>query len=809
MKSQARVVVIGGGVVGCSVLYHLTRFGWTDVMLLERSELTSGSTWHAAGGMHTINGDPNVAKLQKYTVELYKEIEEYSGQDIGLHMTGGVMLAATEARFDWLQSIVAKGRYLDLDAHIISPTEAHELMPLLDPEQFVGALYDEVEGHLDPYGTTHAYAKSAKKNGATIQLHTMVKDLVQRNDGTWDVITDQGNVHAEHVVNAAGLWAREVGRMTGLELPVLAMEHMYLITEDMPEVIDFNERTGREMLHAVDFDGELYLRQERQGMLMGTYEKNCRPWSEHTTPWSFGHELLESDLDRITPELEVGFTHFPAFNSAGIKQIINGPFTFAPDGNPLVGPIPGKRNLWSACAVMAGFSQGGGVGLALANWMIDGDPGLDVFAMDIARFGDFATRRYTNAKVRENYSRRFSIRFPNEELPAGRPLKTSPLYDSMKAAGAQFTASHGLEVPLWFAPEGVEDAFSWRRSTDFDAVGNEVKAVRSSVGIIEISGFAKYSINGQDAATFLDRVLACKLPAANRMTLAPMLKHDGKLIGDFTLANLDGNGWFMVGSGIAEDYHMRWFKQQIGDGEDVCVRAYGTELMGVSIAGPHARDVLQAVTDESVSANDFAFMDLKEMSIGMASAVVGRVSFTGNLGYEIWVKPDVLHHVYSVLMSAGESFGIRPFGLRALNSMRLEKNYGGWAREYRPIYTPVEAELSRFVALDKPAEFIGKAAASCALDNDSSPMRLRTFVVDAHDADAIGDEPIYFNGKVCGWVTSGGYAHHTQRSIAMGYVPAEHANKKTGWEIELLGERLGAALQTEALFDSDTTMMRS
>jgi len=340
------------------------------------------------------------------------------------------------------------------------------------------------------------------------------------------------------VVNAAGLWAREVGRMSGVELPVLAMEHMYLITEDMQDVIDFNNATGKEMLHAVDFDGELYLRQERQGMLMGTYEKDCRPWSPKSTPWDFGHELLESDLDRITPELAVGFEHFPAFNDAGIKQIINGPFTFSPDGNPLIGPIPGRKNLWSACAVMAGFSQGGGVGLALANWMIEGDPGFDVFAMDIARFGNFATPAYTNAKVRENYSRRFSIRFPNEELPAARPLKTTPIYDVLKASGAQFSAAHGLEVPLWFAPDGVEEKFSWYRSTDFEAVGQEVAAVRSGVGLIEISGFAKYAIQGADAAQWLDTLLACQLPQPGRMTLAPMLKHDGRLIGDFTLANL-------------------------------------------------------------------------------------------------------------------------------------------------------------------------------------------------------------------------------------------------------------------------------
>ena len=809
MKSHTKVVVIGGGVVGCSVLYHLSKFGWTDAVLLERSELTSGSTWHAAGGMHTINGDPNVAKLQKYTVELYKEIEQSSGQDIGLHMTGGVMLAATQARFDWLKSIVGKGRYSGLDAQIITPKEAQELMPLLDPDQFVGALYDEVEGHLDPYGTTHAYAKSAKKNGAEIQLHTMVKDIVQKTDGTWDVVTDQGTINAEHVVNAAGLWAREVGRMTGLELPVLAMEHMYLITEDMQEVIDFNESTGKEMLHAVDFDGELYLRQERNGMLMGTYEKDCRPWSPHNTPWDFGHELLESDIDRITPELEVGFKHFPAFNDAGIKQIINGPFTFSPDGNPLVGPVPGRRNIWSACAVMAGFSQGGGVGLALANWMIHGDPGFDVFAMDFARYGDFASKAFTNKRVRENYSRRFSIRFPNEELPAGRPLKTTPIYDELKAAGAQFSASHGLEVPLWFAPEGVKDEFSWYRSTDFDAVGVEVNAVRNSVGLIEISGFAKYSVTGTQSREWLDRMFACNLPSENKMTLAPLLKEDGRIIGDFSLANLGGDQWFLAGSGVAEDYHMRWLNQHIDQSDDVRIESYKSSLVGLSIAGPNARDVLATVTDSDVSAEAFKFMGIRHMNIGMAEALVGRVSYTGDLGYEIWMKPEYQRHLYHVLLEAGEQFGIKHFGLRALNSLRLEKNYGSWAREYRPVYDPVEAGLDRFVALDKAADFIGKTAARKSLEGNGGPMRLCGFVVEAIDADVIGDEPLFHEGKVCGWVTSGGYAHHSNLSYALGYVPKELADSEGKWEVEVLGQRLSARLQKEALFDPTGSRMRS
>ncbi|MCY4502634.1 MAG: FAD-dependent oxidoreductase, partial [Alphaproteobacteria bacterium] len=431
MKTHAEVVIIGGGVIGASVLYHLTKRGWKDVVLVERDELTSGSSWHAAGGMHTINGDPNVSMLQKYTIDLYPEIEAASEQSVGLHMSGGYMLAGTPERLEWLKLAHARGRYLGLDTELVSAEEAHAHMPLLDPRHFVGALWNPSDGHVDPSGATHAYAAAARKQGAEIYRFTKVEALAPLAGGGWLVTTDKGEIRAEHVVNAGGLWAREVGRMVGLELPILAMEHMYLVTDDMPEVEAFNRETGREMLHVVDFEGEIYLRQEGRGMLMGTYEAACKPWSPVDTPWDFGHELLQPDLDRIAPSLEVGFQHFPAFQEAGIKRVINGPFCFAPDGNPLVGPVRGLPDFWCACAVMAGFSQGGGVGLALANWIVDGDPGFDIHAMDVARFGAWATPAYTDAKVRENYSRRFSIRFPNEELPAARPLRTTPVHDRL------------------------------------------------------------------------------------------------------------------------------------------------------------------------------------------------------------------------------------------------------------------------------------------------------------------------------------------------------------------------------------------
>lgn len=825
MKSHVRAAVIGGGVVGASVLYHLTKRGWTDVALYERSELTSGSTWHAAGGMHTLNGDPNVAKLQKYTIELYREIEELSGQATGVHITGGLLLADTPERMDWLKMAHARGRYLGLESELISAAEAKARMPMLDDRYFVGALWEGADGHLDPYGVTHAYAKAARAAGAQVHLHTKIEDLRQNADGGWTLSArtkdgDAVEIVAEHVVNAAGLWAREVGRMAGLELPILAMEHMYILTEAMPEVAEINAATGKEVMHCIDFGGEIYMRQERDGMLMGTYERAGKPWSEKATPWDFGHELLAPDLDRIAPSLEIGFQHFPAFQNAGIRKIVNGPFTFAPDGNPMVGPVRGRDGLWLACGVMAGFSQGGGVGLALANWMTDGDPGFDVWAMDAARYGDWATLAYTNAKVRENYSRRFRIRFPNEELPAARPLKTTPIYDRLIGLGAVMGDSWGLEAPLWFAdsPEAAKDVFSFKRSTDFEAVGAEARAVRETVGLSEISNFAKYEITGRDAAAWLDRLLACRLPAPGRMTLAPMLNPAGKVIGDFTLANLGrptdaregGDRYFLVGSGIAEQYHMRWFLSQIGPDEDVTVAPWGLGLVGLSVAGPKARDVLIAAAEGAhvdLSAAAFGFMEVREADIGPIPARIARVSYTGDLGYEIWVRPEYQRALFERLYPLVVEAGGRLFGARALNALRLEKSFGSWAREFRPLYSPVECGLDRFVAWKKPTDFIGRTAAE-ADRAAGGARRLSTFVVDAGDADVIGDEPIWRDGAVVGWVTSGGYAHASNASVALGYVPREMAETVEGWEIEILGERRAATLRPEPLFDANGGRMR-
>ena len=496
MKTQARVCIIGGGVVGASVAYHLTKLGWSDVVLLERSELTSGSTWHAAGGFHTLNGDTNMAALQGYTIRLYKELEEITGMSCGLHHVGGITLADTQERMDMLKAERAKHRFMGLETEIIGPDEIRKIAPITNTDGVIGALYDPLDGHLDPSGTTHAYAKAARMGGAEIETHTRVLETNPHPDG-WEIVTDKGTLICEHVVNAAGLWAREVAAMAGLYLPLLPMEHQYLVTEDLPEIYE----RAAEHPHVMDPGGESYLRQEGRGLCIGFYEQPCRGWAIDGTPWDFGHELLPNDFDKIEDSIAFAYRRYPVLERAGVKNVIHGPFTFAPDGNPLVGPVPGMRGYWTACAVMAGFSQGGGVGLSLAQWMVEGEPERDVFAMDVARFGDWTTPGYTIPKVIENYQNRFSVAYPNEELPAARPFRTTPMYQVFRDMGAVFGQQYGLEVVNYFALPGdaAYETPTFRRSNAWEATKAEVMAVRTDVGINEVQNFGKYRVTGPRA----------------------------------------------------------------------------------------------------------------------------------------------------------------------------------------------------------------------------------------------------------------------------------------------------------------------
>ena len=799
LPAHARVVVIGGGVVGCSILYHLAKKGWDNLLLLERRELSCGSSWHAAGQFHIINSNANLSALQLDTLRFYPQLEEESGQNIGLHRTGGIYLASTKERMNYLIQEQAKNREQNPEMRFIELEEAREKHPLIDPSHFLGALYDPLDGHIDPAGVVQAFAKAARRYGAQICRQTKVEALRQKSGGEWEVETNKGTVQADIVINAGGLWAREVGHMAGMELPVQAMEHHYLITEPIDEI----KNLGHELPSMVDFDGNAYGRQEGMGMLLGAYEENGSPWAVDNTPWDFADELLPDDLSRIAPRLDVAFQHFPKLATAGIKKVVNGPFTFAPDGNALVGPAPGIRNLWLACGVMAGFCQGAGIGKVFADWLVEGEPGMDVFAMDVARFGDFATRKYTTMKVVENFGRRFQVSYPNEQLPAMRPWRTTALYDRFKNMGAIFGDSFGLEHALWFGKPGETETPTFLRSNAFETVAEEVRTVREKVGYIEVANFAKHEIVGDGSTDFLNRILACRMPDVGRIRLAPLLSPKGRLLGDLSVANMGGGRFLLFGSGAAQLAHRRYFLTHMPS-SGVVVNNLSDNMHGISIAGPKARELLQRLTREDVSAEAFRFMSIRRMEVGGVLTTTARVSFTGELGYEIYCAPEYLLALHDAISAAGDDLGLRPFGGYAFMSMRLEKGFGAWTMDFREDFTPAESGLSMFVDLNKES-FVGREAAAA-----EKPKRHRVLLsVEAKDADVVGDEPVYANGKYAGFCTSGGYGHYIGKSLAMAYLADEYAKDGCECEVEILGARCPARVCLNPPYDPDGKKMRS
>jgi len=803
VRDRYQVVVIGGGIVGVSVAYHLTLRGMTDVALIERSQLTAGSTWHAAGGFHAINADTRVAALMSYTIGMYPKLEQETGEDLGLHLSGGLELAVSPERWRWLKSELAWVRTQGTDAYLLTPDEAAELVPILDPRGIVGALFDPQEGTVDPNSATRAYAMASRGRGADVIEHSRVIALVSLRSGGWRVDTERGPIEAEHVVNAAGLWARRVGRLAGVDHPIALMPHHYLVTEDIPEIAAIDG----DMAAVTDLEGFTYLQKEGKGVLLGFYEQNPRHWTTHGPPWDFGMKLFPEEIERIRPELTIGFERFPILGDVGIKRWVCGGIAFTPDGNPLVGPVAGRPNYWAACGCMAGFSQCAGIGLAIANWIVDGDPGYDVFGMDVARFGEYATNdRYLRDTTRQFYARRFVMAYPNEELPAGRPLKTTPCYDVFEAANARFTVNWGLEVPLYFAPSpDFEEIWTLGRSNAESIVREEVGVVRCAVGEYEIAQYARYEVTGPNARAWLDRLVSSRLPEPGRIRLAPMLNHRGHLMGDLSVTSIDGERFWLTGSYYLQDWHMRWFRQQMAP-SGVHVRNITEDWMGFVVSGPASRAVLGALADADVSNDGFPFLAVREMGVGSARAVVGRISLTGELGYEIVVPPSRHRTLLRELEEAGAGHGLRLIGDRAAESLRLEKGYGIWSTEYRQDCTPGQSGLDRYVAFDK-GDFVGLDAA-LAERARGPDRRLVLLEVDALDADASTDEGIWTGDRRVGYVTSGAYGHHVEKSLALAYLDTGVAQAASEVTIFVVGDPRPARVLPEPPYDPRGTRIR-
>ena len=765
MKTHAQAVVIGGGVIGCSILYHLTKLGWRDVVLLERDELTSGSTWHAAANIHGLHDNTNITRIQNYTMDLYKALEAETGQSCGVFQPGSLYLAQTEAREHQLRLQEAKAKYYGLHFHEVTRDAAERLHPLVNFDGVRCIMFEESGGNVDPSGVTHAYAAGARQRGAEIYRFTPVTGTEPQPDGSWIVRTPKGDIHTTWVINAAGLWGREVARLAGIELPLQPTEHQYFVTETIPEIAAMDRR----LPSVADRDGEYYLRQEGQGLLIGAYERDLKFWAENGTPLDFAHDLFPDDLERIEDNMLRAIARVPVVGRAGIKRVINGPMIWSPDSNVLFGPHPELCNYFCCNGIIPGFSQSGGMGLMAAQWIAEGESAYDMFAWDVARFGDWADAAFTKARVGDQYAHRFAIHFPNEERAAGRPARKRPAYDKQKVLGAIFGLNAGWEHPLFFSHD-VPDTAGFTRQPWGDVVGAECRMLRATAGIIDISNFAKYSVSGAGAAQWLDSIFANRMPRAiGRACLTPLIGVRGGVAGDFTVTKLDEEAFLIVGSGVAEHYHKRFF-DAVPRPSSVSFVSKSKDMCGFNVAGPQSRALLGKLSNASFETADFPFMRARRIVLAGMEVVALRVSFTGDLGWELYCDSADQAALYEALLTAGAPLGAGPVGSRALMSLRIEKGYGSWSREYSPEWWPQESGLDGLIKLEK--DFLNKSA-YLALRN--TPPRERLSILELCEtpmnADASGGEPIFLpDGTPVGRVTSGAYGYTVGKSLALGYL---------------------------------------
>ena len=801
MRTHASAVVIGGGVIGCSILYHLAKLGWTDAVLLERDELTSGSTWHAAANIHGLHDVTNISRLQHYTMQLYKDLEAETGQSCGVFQPGSLYLAQTEDRVHQLRLQEAKARRYGMNFHEISRDEAERLHPLVDFDGVRCIMHEPDGGNVDPSGVTNAYALGARQRGAEIHRFTPVIATEAQADGSWIVRTEKGDIRTPWVVNAAGLWGREVAKLAGLDLPLQPTEHQYFVTETIPQVAALDRR----LPSVADRDGEYYLRQEGQGLLVGAYERDVRFWAEEGTPQGFGHELFADDLERIEENMMRAIDRVPLVGEAGIKRVINGPMIWSPDANALMGPVPELPGYFCCNGIIPGFSQSGGLGRLAAEWMVEGEPSLDMFGWDVARFGAWAGKAFTKARVADQYAHRFKIHFPGEERAAGRPVRTRPAYEMQKKMGAKFGLNFGWEHPVFF-DENIDDSAGFTRQPWWDVVGREARMLRARAGIIDISNFAKYRVAGPGAEAWLNALFANRMPrAVGRSCLTPLIGRRGGVAGDFTVTRLGPEEFWVLGGGAAERYHQRFFRA-VPVPEGTTVESLTEAVCGFNVAGPEARRLLQGLTSADLSNEAFPFFRSKRLTVAGIEVVALRVSFTGDVGWELHCAEGEQVALYRALLEAGQAVGAGPVGSRALMSLRLEKGYGSWGRDYSPEYWPQESGLAGLVKPDK--DFLNKDS---WLQVEAEPPReeMCLLEIDATVADASGSEPIFLpDGTPVGQVSSGGYGHAVGKSLALCYLRAGAVAPGDAVEVAILGQPHAARRLTEAPFDPKGLKLR-
>jgi len=819
MKTHARVVVIGGGAVGVSTLYHLCHKGWSDVVLLERSELTAGSTWHAAGLLPLFNMSYTVGQLHKYSVDLYKRLPAETGQDVSFHVTGNLRLATCRDRMDEYLKYCGTANTIGVPFEVIGPSEVKKLWPLIelggtaDTPPVIGALYHPDDGHIAPADLTMALRKGARTLGAEIYEHTEVTAVSRTPSGEWRLTTNKGDIIAEHVVCATGNYARQTGRMFGLNVPAIPVEHQYIVYEESAELRAYRAAGGRELAVLRESDKSYYLREERMGWILGPYEAGAPARFADGVPEWFGKNLFEGDLDRLLPHIEAAQRRVPALEHCGIKDIVNGPISYTPDGSPLIGPAWGVRNLWLNEGHSFGITAAGGSGWQLAEWIVEGEPGIDMLAVDPRRYGPYTSKRFVVTKNEETYRNVFTVHYPDEERPDARPLKTSPIYERLKGMGAVFGQRYGWERANWFAPQGVEarDEWSFRRTNYFEHVGNECRRLRSAVGVIDLTPFTKHMVRGPGAEAWLDRLVANKVPTkVGRMALCHALTRRGGIRSEFTITKLATDEFYVVSAGAAERYDSDYLQKHLPADGSVQMSNVTMQRGCFVVAGPRSRDVLAKLTDTPLDNTAFPWLTGQVVEIGMATDVyLLRVNFVGSLGWELHFPIEYAHHLFEALFAAGAEFGIGMAGMRAMESLRMEKSYRMWGSDLTRDYTPYEAGLDRFVRLNK-GDFIGKAALEAQL---AAGVPHRFVTLEVHgvtDADPLGNEPLFdASGQMVGRATAGCYGHVLGKSLAIGYVKPEHAAIGTALEIEILGERKQATVVVESPYDPANNDLRA
>ncbi|MDC0233061.1 FAD-dependent oxidoreductase [Pelagibacteraceae bacterium] len=811
MKAKTKVVVVGGGVVGVSVLYHLAKKGWDDVVLVERRELTSGSTWHAAGLLPLFNMSYSVGQLHKYAVNFYKTLEEETGQNVGFSVVSNIRLATTQDRMDEYHQYAAVAKTIGVKVNFLTPEEVKKIWPLCNTEGLIGAIQHPEDGYIQPADLTQALAKGARDKGAEVYRNTNVTGIKQLENEMWVVETDKGNIECEHVVSCTGNFARLTGKMVGLDIPVIPVEHQYIVTEPHPEIQKRKEQGLPEMGVLRDSDSSWYMREERGGLILGPYEKGAPACYVDGPSQNSEFELFQEDIERIEPHIESAIHRVPVFGEVGVKKVYNGAICYTPDGSPIVGPAWGLKNFWINEGHSFGITAAGGAGWQLAEWIVDGEPTIDMLGVDPRRFGDYATKSFLIEKNEEAYANVFTIHYPDEEREAGRPLRQAPCYDRLKDLGAVFGQKFGWERANWFAPKDIEqvDDWSFRRSNWFTHVGNECLNVQNNVGILDMTAFAKCRISGPGTKDFLDNLVANKLPQKKgRVNLCHALNTKGGVHSEFTIAKESNESYYLVSAGAYQRLDHDWIKKLMPNDRSVTFENLTNSIGVLVVAGPRSRDLLTKISNADFSNQAFPWLSAQKIDVGFAPSIAMRMNFVGELGWELHHPIEYQNHIFDNLMEAGKEFGVKPFGIRAMDSLRIEKTYKLVGTEMSIEYAAYESGLDRFVHLNK-GNFIGRDALVKWQQDGFDNKMVTLEVFDINDADALGNNAIYSNGEVVGRATGGSYGFRVKKSLAIAMIKPKYSKIGTELEMDILDKKHKVVVIEDSPYDPMNEKIRA